>query len=71
MGFRRRFFAMRLRKCANVVGRWKYAPDGGPAAFDEKYDVSFDGEGPVRMVRRYEDGGRPVIVMTTRRRSNI
>ncbi|MEK7710803.1 MAG: trypsin-like peptidase domain-containing protein [Planctomycetota bacterium] len=66
-GFRR---AVLRDAAAEVPRRWrwtalrKYAPDGGSGAFDEKYDLSFDGEGPVRMVRRYEDGEHrgPVIV---------
>jgi S1-C subfamily serine protease len=65
-GFRRAVFR---DAAAEVPRTWrwtalrKYAPDGGSAAFDEKYEASFDGEGPVRMVRRYEDGGEgPVIV---------
>jgi S1-C subfamily serine protease len=65
-GFRRAVFR---DAAAEVPRRWrwtalrKYAPDGGPAAFDEQYDLSFDGKGPVRMVRRYEDGGLgPVVV---------
>jgi len=41
----------------------KYASEGGAARLDEKYEVSLGKDGPARMVRRYEDGGKgPLIV---------